>query len=511
MLQQYPSRSGPVSARYREKQLHSAFDPEREAERYIAHELPDVPSTVIVIGPALGYAITAVRRRRPDCRVIALYLNSECHAHSTARAARCWHPGAGVAVESFLADALEETDTVSIAVIEWPPAVQCFADTAATVRTAVSELIRRLQASLLTEGANGRRWLSNLVRNYLAVSNPVLPSLRPGRPVSACVIAASGPSLEQGLEAVAGCRDRLILWTLGSALEAVLARGLEPDLVISTDAALYAAEYVRASLAGPKPCTIATPLTSARGIADRGPSWVLSQSDPAESLLFAGLASPPTLTPAHGSVAGTAVQLALALRPWPVIMAGLDFAWLDVRSHARPHLSAHYREWSSDRLRPSLTAAYAQSLALEPLDGRWRSGPSLQIYSRWFARSSSRTGARVARLLPSSAAPEIPVVTGEELASLPQVVAAPLFESVTWPSREARLRTVRRMLTEFTEALDAGRRNPEAAPDYLQLFLLRRLAVSQLLRWQRSRARKDLAGAVECALGELTALERSVS
>ena len=508
MFEQYPSRSGSISASYRGKQLHSSFNPEREAERYIQTELPQIPRTVILIGPGLGYLIRAIINVRPDCRVVSMFLSPECHRNAVATGEAAWPPACGTDPADFLSATLDELESAALTALEWPPATSCFASEAEKVREAVTAVIRQHQASLLTEGANGKRWLANVVRNFPAITDPVTPQPDDTTPVKACVIAAAGPSLEGSLAAIAAMRGEVSLWVLGSALGPVLARGLEPDLLISTDAAVYASEYLREAIVHDGfGIPIAAPLTASRGIGDNTPIWPLSQNDPVELMLYEQLSARPTPVPAHGTVAGTALQLALALQEWPVVIAGMDLAWHGLQSHARPHVAQVYRDLAGTRLTPPVTALYGQSRHMVDLENGWATNDSLLVYARWFDRVVGGPGQRVYRLGPSPISTSIQVMEPQVLSALPRHFHAPAFVPLTWPERPRREQMVRKVIDHCRRALELLAESAvPAPPEPLQLFLLRRLALDRLLRWNRTDSPAELRGGAAAALEALSQL-----
>ncbi|MEE8440319.1 MAG: 6-hydroxymethylpterin diphosphokinase MptE-like protein [Spirochaetia bacterium] len=409
---------------------------------------------------------------------------------------------------AFLSSTLDEIETGSLTVLEWPPAASCFPSEADQVRKAVTEVVRRHQASLLTEGASGRRWLSNLVRNFSTLVRPVAPRPDDAVGVSACVIAAAGPSLEEGLAAITPMRSRVSLWVTGSALDAVLAHGLEPDLIISTDAAVYASEYLRAATVdGDGLCPIAAPLTASRGIGDNAPVWPLSHGDHIESMIYEHLSIGPTSVPAHGTVVGTAMHLALALQRWPVVVTGMDFAWHRLRSHARPHVSEIYRDLAGTRLTPPLSSAYGQAAEMIELSDGWRSNRTLQVYAHWFEQVRGAQGLRICRLLPSPAACAIPGIDTASLSALPPRYRALAFRSLGWPDRGPRWNTIRAVTDRCLRALRSLAESPEPAhPSPSQACLLRRLALDGLIRWRHTESPGELRSAAQAAAEALSTI-----
>jgi hypothetical protein len=348
---------------------------------------------------------------------------------------------------------------------------------------------------MATEGWNGRRWLSNLARNFVSTEEVVLPGpARGAKKVSACVVAVPGPSLEESLESVRALRPRLSVWAVGSALDAVLASGIVPDGIVSTDSTVYATQYLRGAGSS---IPVASPFTASRGVSDSRKCWPLSQLDPFELALFSSLETQPHGVPSHGTVTGTALHLALGISDWPVVLAGMDLAWKELRAHARPHLADHYRMACADRLHPELGTQFARWTLLADAGDGWRVDQSLRVYSEWF-ESRVDTG-RVLRMNPSPQAPSVPVVTADELKTLPQRHALPTFQTAPWPEREQRADMVRSFLDGLARQIQSLVRSPGNGPDAAQTQLLRRLALEKLLAWKRTADTDDLISAARAA------------
>jgi hypothetical protein len=272
---------------------------------------------------------------------------------------------------------------------------------------------------------------------------------------------------------------------------------MQPDLVITTDAAVYATEYLRSALTNPdRPYPVATPITAGRGVADAAGTWPLDQGDPVERLLFDGIQAAPTGVLAHGTVTGTALQLALSLHDWPVIMAGMDFAWRNDVSHARPHVAEVHRDMASHRMDPSVSVMYRRTRTMTPVSDQWLTEPALQVYSRWFERASNRPGSRVWRLLPSPGKSSVPVMPERDLHDLPPAYSRPGFREVQWPGRDERVSLARDMVRRCLVALGTGPGVGDRASDSMRSFLLRRLALDSAIRWQRSGTDSDLSDAL---------------
>jgi hypothetical protein len=211
--------------------------------------------------------------------------------------------------------------------------------------------------------------------------------------------------------------------------------------------------------------------------------------------------------PAHGTVAGTALQLALALQEWPVVLAGIDLAWHGLQSHARPHLSQVYRDLAGSRLTPPLTALYGQSRDMVELDNGWTTNGSLQVYARWFERVIGGPGQRVYRLGLPPGSSTIQVVESQALQALPRAFNAPVFAPLAWPEPRRRNEMVRGVINRCMRALEPLAESEIGEPlEPLQTFLLRRLALDRLLRWHRTGQSAELRDGASAALEMLSQL-----
>ena len=393
MIEFLEAGNGKLTARHRGAYLHSRYDPVSEAERYIANRLDSrIPSTVVVIGPCLGYIVHAVSSRFPRAKIISVFLSAECRERAVAMGDFSWAPGDGTPIREFIAAVVSERDVRDMEIIEWDPSARAFPELAAAAREAVRDIVRQHAGSLVTSALFGRRWIRNSVINFLGISS-IMPLPVPR---STICIAASGPSLARSLPEIAAMRSRITLWALPSSIKALVHHGLEPDLVIQTDAGQYA-RYHLAEIPRGARYPVAAPLTSVLLPLDRiSPLCVLDQRSFFEQALLHDL--PAVSVPWNGTVAGTAFSLASAYGR-PFVFAGLDLADDDIRSHVSPHSFEPLRHSGTDRFRPVYTVYYRRALDTTiRLEGRYRTSSALRTYGSWFTRASVRFPGMIHRI-----------------------------------------------------------------------------------------------------------------
>lgn len=426
MLELIASRAGPPTAVVRGSYLHSRYDPEREAQRFVTQALgSERPTVVVLLGAGLGYLVEALRRRDPGVRILSVFYDLAVHQAAIAApdlsgngppassgtllspagragAAETWHPGHPEPLLDFLRARIQELDGEGLSVIEWPVSARLYPQLSREGNRAVRQLLRELRGSLVTTAALGRRWIANAVRNFVFLDRLVPHAPPAGPPVW---IAASGASLEDSLRLLAPYRERFSLWALPSSLMALQAHGLRPDLIVLTDPGYYAVAHLHCA-AGMDP-RVALPLSAACGLWRlRACVLPLSQGTFFERALWALRGVQPLRLPALGTVAATALLLAQRLGALQIVMAGLDLCHRDLRTHARPSLFDLTLAQGCGRLSPFLHRVFAWGAAQRrpsatPGPDPRRSTLPLDTYAGWFANLQRPAALKLFRLLPS--------------------------------------------------------------------------------------------------------------
>ena len=470
MIEFFTARSGAPSMKVDGVAMHSPYDPTREADRFVQQTIgPDLPSTVVVLGDCSGHVTEAVARLRPEALLIAAVYSEEIARAAPLRGAVSWHPGVPLTFLEFLRVHLGELQIEGLRVVEWPPAARAFPAVSRAANEAVRQVVQELNGSFVTTVAAGRLWLRNSLVNFLHL-RPVLAGrlCPPGRPV---VIAAPGPSLEEAGPLLSETRPCFELWALPSSCPFLMDSRLLPDLVVMTDPGFYSMHHL--NFAAP-PCPLAMPLSASRGAwslpseAEHAgsPVFLLEQPVPFERALLgaAGVAAP--LIPPHGTVAATAIDLALASTSGPVIVAGLDMAARDLLSHARPNAFDRLLDLQASRLRPhaSLSFHRAAELASAPAGASGlRVTPALRTYAGWFDAGLAAARGRIHRLLPSAIAiTSMSPLDAPGFRKLMSGMSATersrgLTAHANFPSGDERRRIVFRLLKSWTDELAAAR------------------------------------------------------
>jgi hypothetical protein len=525
MLEIVTARSGQPTARVKGTHLHSPYDPEKEARRFLRRSIGQRnPSTILLLGAGLGYLYREMTRSFPAAGLVVVFYH-EAVWKSFAPAlppGTYWHPGESVTVLQFLRSRIHELEAEGLAVVEWPSSARVFPEESLRANRALRQLFREIRGTLVTTAALGRRWLRNSLANFLGIDE-IFPPVSADTGKGPTVIAAAGPSLQEGIDFLAAYRDKIGLWALPSSLDFLLSRDLVPDTVVLTDPSYYAFTHLRC--ARDHRLHLTMPLSAARG------SWrisarvsLVSQETPVERVLLAEAGVPAPAVPAQGTVAATALLLALGRQRGPVIFAGLDFCYRDILSHVRPNNFENWLAPKSNRLACLHHQLFALAAEQAPArGGRNRGTLALDTYAGWFAEIGSADGGRkrIYRLHPSDI--ELPGINGISETELERLIRSgksssagggqqrekPPLPLKRYPSRERRTDIVSALLAGWVERTDQLIAAVHAAasleplmndPDTLSLLYLCNAAelteMRRILRLQGREAAVRKTGAV---------------
>lgn len=400
MIRFCTARTGEACASYEGRYLHSRYSPRSEAERYFARSRPEAPpSAVLVLEPGCGYLSSCVYEAFPDSTIAELHFRPEfSYRCNEEQRFSVWTPESGQSLHDFLYSLLEDFHIANLEILNWEPARRVMPEQYGQLAASVMAFIRERNASITTEGTFGPRWLRNISVNVRRL--PRLCTPLPGS--SPVVIAAPGPSLSEHYDLLRRWRSRYCLLALSSAWKPLLEARIEPDGVIHTDPGYWASRHLAPACS--TDTTALFPLTArpypvcgGSGIGEAAPegggrnssALLLTTGNPLERFLAKQMGLPALSVPAHGSVAGSALYAAEELTTGPIVFAGLDLSFADIRSHVRGHSFDSILLARSSRLTPPETLYYARSSRSDDPAGE-AARRSLSAYASWFERRGTQ-------------------------------------------------------------------------------------------------------------------------
>jgi hypothetical protein len=390
--------------------LHSQRDPETEADRAVARALEDGPaSTVIAIGPGLGYVLDAIARRSPSTRVVALEPLPEVLPHLLARsdlrpriAAGCLlilgGPDYAGAEQAWRLIDLNGR----IARIASPVLVREFGTLVLEANRVAERIVDGARSNAAARRALAGTYLLNTVRNIAAVATQADVRALFGAFVGTpAVVVAAGPSLDRTLHALRNRLDRAVIVAVDTAMRPLLHARIDPHLVVGVDPSEKNGRHLR-NLPDPGRSWLVGEGSlvpdAYRAFANRAFLWRVGEHEPWPWLSEAG-ADCGSLA-AWGSVLNSAFDLACRLGCNPIVLVGADLAYTDGAFYCRnTSFEDDWRQWNTEELRRyAFSEALKQRETVPVRDVHGESvlsSRSFLLFRDWLVARAAQSGRRV--------------------------------------------------------------------------------------------------------------------
>lgn len=390
------AKNGSPTCRTAGQYLHSKYNPQDEAEKFVHSLIPDFnPFCIVIAGPCLSYCIEPLQKRFPSVPLYAVQYAS-CFTEKPENiglprpvwnGSFCTEQKDAYQLAEHMFDTLGEQLIFGAFFVSWPPAERIFTEQSGIFWQAVKLVLQKSRDVLATRTFFSRTWLKNTVRFFIRARH--ICGIEKGeKPILA---AASGPSLQTSIPYIKKYRNSFFLLGLSSAMPALTENGIYPDLCISTDGGFYAEYHLRVlqkllAQGTALPLAVSAESRIPCATLENQPLIPLCYGDGIESLLFdyCGISAVHALR--NGSVSGTAAALALSLTSGPVYFCGLDLESGSGYKHTQPNMLEKNDELGDNRLRTQLSRLSVPS------------GGALDIYRSWFSSRSEAFSKRLFRL-----------------------------------------------------------------------------------------------------------------
>lgn len=334
--------------------IHSAYDPESEAQRWAQGlELKGI-RYLGVFGFGLGYHVQELTRAWPALdRIVVVEpslgtLRAACAAVDLEQVFERGrveltlvdsrpgedHASSARRLEQCLGPLFRVGQLDAVQFVEFGPYPRLFLEEYRLLRSVCASLGRQVRINENTILFFSQMWPQNIFANlvYTATSPGVIRLFgrfqnRPG------IVVSAGPSLNKNLHLLREAKDRAVLLCVGTALRALLKEGIFPDLVVTLDGA--EANYRHfAGLEVDVPLVF-VPTAHYRILQEhRGIKFVVGSGNPLIEWVCR-FTEPKGQLSMGGSVAHSAFDLALRMRCDPIILVGQDLAYTDGLTHAK--------------------------------------------------------------------------------------------------------------------------------------------------------------------------------
>ena len=377
--------SGYLTCRFQGKYLHSKYNPEKEGERFALSLQADFsPLCVLIIEPALSYCAPFLRKRFPGAELYAIRF-SDVFAESDGFWDGVFMLGGGAELSESLFGALGEEKLISSVAFDWTSAKRAFPKESLLAWSEIKAAVLKARDVIGTRAYFSKRWLKNSLIFSSRIRDPYII----GKGDSPVVITASGPSLESSLPFLKKFRGAFFLIALSSSFLPLSARGIRPDLVMTSDGGYWAKRHF--DFHREKGVFFAVEAEGAvpKGIFESEGIVPLCYEDGLERDFLEEIGCPYMISERNGTVAGTTLALAYNLTNANIYLCGFDQEPGRGFQHTQPNSLETAASQKDFRLRNAETRT---------IRSRYASERALSIYRGWLTANSPRFAGRVFRL-----------------------------------------------------------------------------------------------------------------
>jgi hypothetical protein len=368
--------------------LHSTYNPEQEAERFVRTLQCDFnPSFVIISEPGLSYCVPFLRKRFPHAKLYAIRYDSSFIFCDSLWDKVLSAEDKSLPFSEILFNELGEEGIFSAFFCSWKPSSQAFPLQDSRVWNEIKRAALKSRDVLGTRSYFSQRWISNIFSFCLHISKPAVLQYAGSFPV---VVTASGTSLSGALPLLKKYRASYYLIAVSSSLSALLHNDIIPDICISTDGGYYAGKHLipLEREAYSVPLALAPESTCSKNIFRKCTIIPLSYGDGVESALLNSCGIQSMHAERNGTVSGTAADFGLRITSGPVFLCGLDLSSSTGYQHSQPNCLEIINSASDIRIKPKETRTAASRF----------SSQSLSVYCDWFKSLPRTKSERLFRL-----------------------------------------------------------------------------------------------------------------
>lgn len=369
--------------------VHSSYDPLSEARRWLEGVPAEAGKFAVLVGFGLGYHAELWAERfgstaelvviEPNVRLFSLALRSRDLRPVLSR------KGLYLMVGDEPAAVVEELLTAhggcllrNPEILAWPSVLRYARPFWDALHARLRDELRRFQGDFVTTARWSTSWIDNFFKCLpLSLSDPGVRNLFGLFPDRPGILVAAGPSLEKNVHLLPRAKGRAVVIAAGSAINALLKAGIEPDLVVSMDPGRANYRHFSNVQLPDVPLVYVPTVFASIPQEYAGPRFVGAlDAPPFVAWAFEKIGADKGTLRTAPSIANTAWDLAAKLGCSPIILVGQDLAYTDLKTHADGVVGARRVRHDPSEL-----------LEVEAVDGTTvLASPALYMMKLWFER-----------------------------------------------------------------------------------------------------------------------------
>lgn len=327
MIQLEKSKMGLFTAKFNNKYIHSKYDPIRESKQFIQENknLIKEKSNILLYGIGLGYHVNEIINNMSDGSVLYVFeLNDMLIKYSKEVNPNIFAHRNVIIIDSknisFYNEFSEVLGMVGDLIIH-KGSLETIKDTNEHFYNLINDYCD-VQKFKFDEALNmllDDNFNENMSHNYPMINEFINKFSKSNKPY---IITSAGPSLDSELDLVKRYREKFNIISVGSSLKAIMDNGVKPDSIVILDGK----EVVRKQLVGYEnediPLCFSSSASKWAVNAYNGPKYIFNSEKKNEIIIKT-----------RGTVAVSAIDIAIKCNAKEIILLGQDLAFIDGKSH----------------------------------------------------------------------------------------------------------------------------------------------------------------------------------
>ena len=364
------AKNGEDTALVENLYLHSAYNPQKEADRFVENlQPPFQPEIIIITEPALSYVALPLKNKFPTCKIacIRYVADFEKYNKDFDFVLNFFENPRDFANE--LLQKLGEERLLTTFFCSWEPSSKVFSEQNKKVWQAIKKAIENAKTLLITRQYFEKKWLINSFIFFSYLKNPLKLTRKIRHPI---FIIASGRSLETYLQAIKEIQGKVFIICLSSAIKACLENGIKPDLCLSTDGGYWAGQHLKILASKNIPLALVSESYCPKKILKNNDILPLKYGDEVIKIENSDF----LLAKRNGTISGTALEFALdySESESEIFFFGLDLASQKGFQHCQINELEINAAIKDNRIKNDQTRATRSQF----------STASFEIYKNWF-------------------------------------------------------------------------------------------------------------------------------
>ncbi len=347
------SKKGQSTLKYKDKYLHSKYDPIKEGMK-LASSLPfKGKKYVIISGLALGYHITPLLDGDQKINVLVLESSVEVVNYlektfrlSLLREAKLFFGDLSY-LNNWLFQHIEEDQSDSILFFDHKPSIEIDPDYYKKAKIIVNNVLKYKLQSYLTTLGFAQRWHENSLKNLKAYSRFSMLSQKSDLPI---FLVGSGPSLDDQIKHLSKLANVGIIIAFAPAYHRLVEEGVSVHFLISIDGGIANRIHLSQYRLRDESTVLISTLSVTPHLFHlwKGDILLLNLELPIEEYLLDDIPG----IPMQGNVALAAYWMAQKMTSGDIYLIGMDFAFTNGAYHFKGNQLEDTLAFSGNRLRP---------------------------------------------------------------------------------------------------------------------------------------------------------------